>query len=51
LCYSGCLLPNQSTANPIYETLKSLDEEDFVIDFSNDKLSEKLEEIEKGKKI
>ena len=40
----------QSAANPIYETLKYLDEEDIILNYSDDKLLEKLDEIEKEKK-
>ena len=38
-----------STANPIYDTLKNLDEDDIVIDYSDDKLLDKLDEIENKK--
>ncbi len=38
-----------STANPIYETLKYLDEEDFVMDYSDNNLLDKLDRIEKEK--
>ena len=38
-----------STANPIYETLKYLDEDDIIMDYSDEKLFKKLEEIEKEK--
>jgi hypothetical protein len=38
-----------SVANPIYETLKYLDEDDIIMDYSDDKLLNKLEEIEKEK--
>ena len=38
-----------STANPIYETLKNLDDDDIVIDYSDNKLLDKLDEIEKEK--
>jgi hypothetical protein len=38
-----------SSANPIYETLKYLDEDDIVMDYSDDKLLDKLEKIEKEK--
>jgi hypothetical protein len=38
-----------STANPIYETLKDLDEDDIVLDYSDDKLLSKLDDIEKEK--
>ncbi len=36
-----------STANPMYETLKYLDEEDIVMDDSENKLLDKPDEIEK----
>ena len=36
-----------SSANPIYETLKYLDEDDIVMEYSDDKLLDKLDEIEK----
>ena len=38
-----------STANPIYDTLKYLDEDDIIMDYSDDKLLNKLDEIEKEK--
>ena len=38
-----------SSANPIYETLKYLDEDDIIMDYSDDKLLNKLDEIEKEK--
>lgn len=38
-----------STANPIYETLKYLDEDDIIMEYSDDKLLDKLDEIEKEK--
>ena len=38
-----------SSANPIYESLKHLDENDIILDYSDDKLLDKLEEIEKEK--
>ena len=38
-----------SSANPIYETLKYLDEDDIVMDYSDDKFLDELEEIEKEK--
>jgi hypothetical protein len=38
-----------SSANPIYETLKYLDEDDIVMDYSDNKLLDKLDEIEKEK--
>ncbi len=38
-----------STAKPICETLKYLDEEDIVMDYSVNKLLDKLDEIEKEK--
>jgi hypothetical protein len=36
-----------STANPMYDTLKNLDEDDIIMDYSDDKLLNKLDEIEK----
>jgi hypothetical protein len=39
-----------SQANPIYETLKSLDEEDIILQYSDDLLNEKLYSIEQDKK-
>ncbi len=36
-----------SSANPIYETLKHLDEDDIIMDYSDDTLLDELEEIEK----
>jgi hypothetical protein len=38
-----------STANPIYDTLKYLDEDDIIMDYSDDKLLDKLDEIETEK--
>ena len=38
-----------STANPIYESLKYLDDDDIILDYSDYKLLEKLDEIEKEK--
>ena len=38
-----------SAANPIYESLKYLDEDDVILDYSDDKLLDKLQEIEKEK--
>ena len=38
-----------SAANPIYESLKYLDEEDIILDYSDYKLLEKLQDIEKEK--
>ena len=38
-----------STANPIYDSLKYLDEDDIIMEYSDDKLLNKLEEIEKEK--
>jgi hypothetical protein len=38
-----------SVANPIYDTLKYLDEDDIILDYSDDKLLNKLDEIEKEK--
>ncbi len=38
-----------SVANPIYDTLKYLDEDDIIMDYSDNKLLDKLDEIEKGK--
>ena len=38
-----------SAANPIYESLKYLDEDDIILDYSDYKLLEKLDEIEKEK--
>ena len=39
-----------SVANPIYETLHNLDEDDIILDYSDSKLLSKLDEIEKEKK-
>jgi len=38
-----------STANPIYDTLKYLDEDDIIMGYSDNKLLDKLDEIEKEK--
>ena len=38
-----------SSANPIYESLKYLDENDIILDYSDDKLIDKLQEIEQEK--
>ena len=38
-----------SSANPIYESLKHLDENDIILDYSDDKLLDKLQEIEQEK--
>jgi hypothetical protein len=38
-----------SAANPIYETLKNLDEDDIILDYSDEKLLNKLDEIEEEK--
>jgi hypothetical protein len=38
-----------SSANPIYESLKHLDENDIILDYSDDKLLDKLQEIEDEK--
>ena len=38
-----------SVANPIYDTLKYLDEEDIIMDYSDNKLLDKLDEIENEK--
>ncbi len=38
-----------STANPIYDLLKYLDEDDIIMEYSDDKLLDKLIEIEKEK--
>ena len=38
-----------SVANPIYETLHILDEDDIILDYSDSKLLSKLDEIEKEK--
>ena len=35
-----------STANPILKTLQNLDEEDIILNYSDDKLLEKMDEIE-----
>ena len=39
-----------SAANPIYNTLHNLDEDDTILDYSDSKLLSKLDEIEKEKK-
>ena len=39
-----------SAANPIYETLKYLDDDDIILDYSDNKLLEKLDDIENEKK-
>ncbi len=46
-----CFVPQKchQTADPIYDTLKYLDEIDIIMDYSDDKLLTKLDEIEKGK--
>jgi hypothetical protein len=38
-----------STAKPIYDSLKYLDEEDIIMEYTDGKLVDKLDEIEKGK--
>ena len=38
-----------SVANPMYDTLKYLDEDDIILDYSDNKLLDKLDEIEKEK--
>ncbi len=38
-----------SVANPIYETLKYLDDDDIIMEYSDSKLFDKLDEIEKEK--
>ena len=38
-----------SVANPFYETLKNLDEEDIVLNYSDDILLDKLQDIEQLK--
>lgn len=38
-----------SSANPIFQTLKDLDDDDVVLDYSDDKLLDKLDDIEKEK--
>ena len=38
-----------SVADPIYETLKNLDEEDIVLNYSDDILLDKLQDIEQEK--
>ena len=40
-----------SSANPIYESLKNLDEIDIILDYSDDKLLDKLHEIEEEEKF
>ena len=39
-----------SAANPIYQTLNNLDENDIILEYADYKLLEKLDEIEKEKK-
>ena len=38
-----------SQANPIYQTLKSLDENDIILEYSDDILHSKIDSIEKDK--
>jgi hypothetical protein len=38
-----------SSANPIHETLKYLDADDIIMDYSDEKILNKLDEIEKEK--
>jgi hypothetical protein len=38
-----------AVANPIYDTLKYLDEDDIIMDYSDNKLLDKLDDIEKEK--
>ena len=38
-----------SVANPIYDTLKYLDDDDIIMEYSDNKLLDKLDEIEKEK--
>ena len=38
-----------SAANPIFRSLKSLDEDDIVLNYSDDLLLDKIEEISKEK--
>ena len=40
-----------SSANPIYESLKYLDEDDIILDYTDDKLLDKLHEIEEEKRF
>ena len=40
-----------SSANPIYESLKYLNEDDIILDYSDDKLLDKLHEIEEKKDL
>jgi adenylate kinase family enzyme len=40
-----------STANPIYESLKYLNEDDIILDCSDDKLLDKLHEIKEEKRF
>jgi len=56
--YKGNSLPTRvilfaptaySQANPIYKTLESLDEDDIILQYSDDKLNEKLQSIEDDK--
>ena len=56
--YKGNVLPTRvilfaptaySQANPIYKTLNTLDEDDIILQYSDDKLNEKLQSIEDDK--
>lgn len=38
-----------SVANPIFETLKYLDDDDIILDYSDDRLTEKINDIEEEK--
>ena len=38
-----------SVANPVYETLKNLDDEDIILNYSDDVLLDKLQDIEPEK--
>jgi hypothetical protein len=38
-----------SQANPIYQTLKSLDDDDIILQYSDDLLNEKIDSIEQDK--
>ena len=38
-----------SQANPIYQTLKSLDENDIILQYSDDLLNEKIDSIKQDK--
>ena len=38
-----------SVANPIYESLKYLDDDDIILDYSDDKLLDKINDIEEEK--